>query len=66
MFFVFRKWSVKGSNQKCNCSGRGKVRTNQGFFTIQQTCPQCNGYGETIKDPCKIAVVMEKRKEVKM
>ena len=39
---------------KCNyCSGRGKVRTNQGFFTIQQTCPQCNGYGETIKDPCK-------------
>ena len=35
------------------CNGRGKVRTNQGFFTIQQTCPQCSGYGETIGSPCK-------------
>ena len=33
--------AAKGSKPiKCNyCSGRGKVRTNQGFFTIQQTCP---------------------------
>ena len=47
--------AAKGSKPiKCNyCSGRGKVRTNQGFFTIQQTCPQCNGYGETIGNPCK-------------
>ena len=47
--------AAKGSKPiKCNyCSGRGKVRTNQGFFTIQQTCPQCTGYGETIGDPCK-------------
>ena len=47
--------AAKGSKPvKCNyCSGRGKVRTNQGFFTIQQTCPQCSGYGETIVDPCK-------------
>ena len=47
--------AAKGSKPiKCNyCSGRGKVRTNQGFFTIQQTCPQCNGYGETIGSPCK-------------
>ena len=47
--------AAKGSKPiKCNyCSGRGKVRTNQGFFTIQQTCPQCSGYGETIGDPCK-------------
>ena len=29
-----------------------KVRTNQGFFTVQQTCPQCSGYGEMINDPC--------------
>ncbi len=45
----------KGSKPiKCTyCSGRGKVRTNQGFFTIQQTCPQCSGYGETIGTPCK-------------
>ena len=48
--------AAKGSKPiKCNyCSGRGKVRTNQGFFTIQQTCPQCSGYGETIGNPCKI------------
>ena len=47
--------AAKGSKPiKCNyCSGRGKVRTNQGFFTIQQTCPQCSGYGETISNPCK-------------
>ena len=46
--------AAKGSKPiKCNyCSGRGKVRTNQGFFTIQQTCPQCSGYGETIGNPC--------------
>jgi len=34
------------------CNGRGKIRSNQGFFTIQQTCPQCNGYGETISKAC--------------
>jgi len=46
--------AAKGSKPtKCNyCSGKGKVRTNQGFFTIQQTCPQCAGYGETIGTPC--------------
>ncbi|MDC1212778.1 molecular chaperone DnaJ [Pelagibacteraceae bacterium] len=46
--------AAKGSKPvKCDyCSGRGKVRTNQGFFTVQQTCPQCNGYGETIGKPC--------------
>jgi molecular chaperone DnaJ len=46
--------AAKGSKPvKCNyCSGRGKVRTNQGFFTVQQTCPQCSGYGETIGKPC--------------
>ena len=35
------------------CSGKGKARSNQGFFTIQQTCPECGGYGETISNPCK-------------
>ncbi len=30
-----------------------KVRSNQGFFTIQQTCHECSGYGETISNPCK-------------
>jgi len=39
---------------KCEyCGGNGKIRSNQGFFTVQQTCPQCNGYGETIGKACK-------------
>jgi len=48
--------AAKGSKPiSCNyCGGKGKVRTNQGFFTIQQTCPQCSGYGETIGKPCNI------------
>ncbi len=47
--------AAKGSKPvSCNyCGGKGKVRTNQGFFTIQQTCPQCSGYGETIGKPCR-------------
>ena len=32
--------------------GNGKVRSNQGFFTVQQTCPQCQGTGEEITNPC--------------
>ena len=34
------------------CSGYGKVRASQGFFTIERTCPACHGRGETIADPC--------------
>ena len=34
------------------CSGHGQVRSNQGFFTVQQTCPQCSGTGEEITNPC--------------
>ena len=46
--------AAKGSKPvRCDyCSGRGKVRTNQGFFTVQQTCPQCSGDGEMIGSPC--------------
>ena len=46
--------AAKGSKPiSCNyCNGKGKVRSNQGFFTIQQTCPQCSGYGETIGKTC--------------
>ncbi|MEO1640315.1 MAG: molecular chaperone DnaJ [Pseudomonadota bacterium] len=39
--------------QTCpTCSGMGKVRAQQGFFTVERTCPTCNGMGQTIKDPC--------------
>jgi molecular chaperone DnaJ len=34
------------------CGGQGKVRATQGFFTIERTCPACQGRGETIDDPC--------------
>ncbi len=34
------------------CHGHGKVRASQGFFSIERTCPQCQGRGQTIKDPC--------------
>lgn len=34
------------------CGGRGQVQMQQGFFTIQQTCPDCHGRGQVIKNPC--------------
>lgn len=34
------------------CSGMGKVRAQQGFFTIERTCPTCGGRGQIIKNPC--------------
>ena len=34
------------------CGGVGKVRASQGFFTIERTCPSCQGRGETIETPC--------------
>lgn len=35
------------------CSGMGKVRAQQGFFTVERTCPTCSGLGQIIKNPCK-------------
>ena len=38
----------------CNtCEGAGQVRVQQGFFSIQQTCPRCRGRGQVILDPCR-------------
>ena len=52
--------TCKGSGSKpghnagsCSmCGGHGQVRSNQGYFTVQQTCPQCSGSGEEITNPC--------------
>ena len=52
--------TCKGSGSKpghnagtCSmCGGHGQVRSSQGFFTVQQTCPQCSGSGEMITNPC--------------
>ena len=35
------------------CQGMGKIRAQQGFFTIERTCPTCQGQGQVIKNPCK-------------
>jgi molecular chaperone DnaJ len=34
------------------CGGHGEVRMQQGFFSVQQTCPQCRGKGKIVTDPC--------------
>ncbi len=34
------------------CNGMGQVRMQQGFFSVQQTCPNCRGEGRVVKDPC--------------
>ena len=34
------------------CGGAGKIRRAQGFFTLERTCPVCNGRGQVIDDPC--------------
>lgn len=35
-----------------SCHGNGRVRASQGFFSIERTCPECQGRGEVISDPC--------------
>jgi molecular chaperone DnaJ len=46
--------AAKGSKPvSCpSCQGHGKVRTQQGFFTVERTCPNCHGGGRIIEDPC--------------
>ncbi|MBI3453352.1 MAG: molecular chaperone DnaJ [Rhodospirillales bacterium] len=35
------------------CRGHGKVRAQQGFFTIERTCPSCHGQGQVVERPCR-------------
>ena len=35
-----------------SCHGQGKIRAQQGFFTIERTCPTCHGQGKVIKEAC--------------
>lgn len=35
------------------CSGRGKIRAQQGFFTVERTCSTCQGTGKIIEKPCR-------------
>ncbi len=42
------------SPETCStCAGHGQVRMQQGFFSVQQTCPNCRGTGQMIKNPCR-------------
>ena len=36
------------------CHGHGRVRAQQGFFTIERTCPTCHGGGRVIDNPCRV------------
>lgn len=36
------------------CHGHGQIRMQQGFFSVQQTCPTCRGTGKQVKDPCGV------------
>ena len=44
--------SSSGKTTCQTCHGAGAVRMTQGFFSVQQTCPNCQGSGQMIKDPC--------------
>lgn len=50
----FGSGAKRGSSpvQCPNCNGAGQVRMQQGFFSVQQTCPKCRGQGKVISDPC--------------
>jgi molecular chaperone DnaJ len=39
--------------QCTTCGGHGQVRMQQGFFSIQQTCPKCHGSGKVVANPCQ-------------
>ena len=36
-----------------SCNGAGRVRMQQGFFTVERTCPTCHGAGRLIENPCR-------------
>jgi molecular chaperone DnaJ len=43
----------KAGSVSCSiCNGSGRVRAQQGFFVVEQTCNNCSGTGQVIKDPC--------------
>ncbi|MBK9563615.1 MAG: molecular chaperone DnaJ [Micavibrio sp.] len=42
-----------GVENCATCDGHGRIRQQQGFFTIERACPTCGGQGKTVKNPCK-------------
>jgi len=45
------------------CHGHGKIRTSQGFFSIERTCPTCQGRGETMDQPCTTCTGQGRKQE---
>ncbi len=55
-----------GEPETCTtCRGVGQVRMQQGFFSVQQTCPHCRGSGKVIRNPCKTCHGMGRVEEEK-
>lgn len=53
-----------GGKKQCRtCGGVGQVISSRGFFQIQQTCPDCDGAGETVSDPCKVCRGVGRQKD---
>jgi len=52
-----------GMSRCSTCSGHGKVRTSQGFFSIERVCPTCQGRGETMDQPCSHCSGQGRRQE---
>ncbi|VAW20496.1 Chaperone protein DnaJ [hydrothermal vent metagenome] len=52
-----------GMSRCSTCSGHGKVRTSQGFFSIERVCPSCQGRGETMDQPCSDCSGQGRRQE---
>jgi molecular chaperone DnaJ len=48
-----------------SCGGVGQVRMQQGFFSVQQTCPTCRGAGSVVQDPCKACQGRGRHRKVK-
>ena len=45
--------SADGKTSTCNtCRGHGRVRMQNGIFSIQQSCPHCGGTGKVVANPC--------------
>ena len=57
----------RGSSPKScqTCNGQGQVRMQQGFFTVQQTCPRCHGQGRVVTDPCNSCNGQGRKEETK-
>lgn len=47
------------------CQGHGAIRMQQGFFSVQQTCPACRGSGKQIKDPCRTCLGQGRTQDTK-